>query len=346
MLGWENRHKICFLTQLVQCLILAATLSLMPVTAKDKTAKIHNNGYRHGDLFLKTHLVEYGINSFTVYRSNRVILHKTLRRDFSDGGYMYLCLPYYAKRPKVVRTFDGDQEDFIAKGSRTSKSPFVDFDGDGVPDIAVSHNYFNTSERYNIFSLGVRPKEIAKLETVRHDAKFVDVDHDGVCEILVRDTTFFGWKTCNACSPMPLVVLKMQAGKPRMMTSIMKTQPPSREKQKQMFKSWKQTSEDWDADHSKIKKDDKNTLYFPPKAWGNMFELILSGNSKLAFNMLKEYWPDESCAINFEYKENVDEVRTSRETFENLFLKQLKNSPYIQEIKKLNSDDKRITSLR
>lgn len=87
--------------------------------------------------------------------------------------------------------------------------------------------------------------------------------------------------------PIPLVVLKMQASKPRMMTSIMKTQPPSERNRSKCSNPGNRLWWRLDADHSKM--DWWNTLYFTKAAryvWADSLR-----NSKLAFNMLKEYWP-------------------------------------------------------
>jgi hypothetical protein len=83
-----------------------------------------------------------------------------------------------------------------------------------------------------------------------------------------------------------------------------------------------------------------------PLVWGNMLELIYSGNSKTAFALLDRFWPEASCAVNIDCGPAGENGGTTREKFISMFLYRLELSNYIEQVKELNKNDLRIQKLR
>ena len=103
---------------------------------------------------------------------------------------------------------------------------------------------------------------------------------------------------------------------------------------------WRRACNDraWTETH-----ENKTAFCLAPVVWGNMLELIYSGNSKVAFALLDEFWGKGFHAINLE--EPTDK-ETSKDQFKRIFLRQLESSPYLNDIKRLNRGDSTIQSLK
>jgi len=290
-----------------------------------------------------------GIDTVSVYRNKKLILRKSLFREFRDGNALWYSFPFVGRRAKPIRTFDGDKGDFLTPQTKVQKHPLTDVNGDGAPDIILTYNYGNSGNVYHVYSLGATGKELATFSSIRTDIEFMDVDGDGKCEALAREYTFFGWETCNACSPMPLAILKYNGSKMVLATSMMRTQPPTKEKQTALLLRWKKACEQSSIDERSIGFSDPPTpgmFRLSPVVWGDMLELIISGNSSTAFTLLDQFWKQDKYARNLESRKGGEEVKTSKETFKRLFLMQLAHSPHLNEIKKMNSNDPLIRNLK
>ena len=307
--------------------------------------------YRQGKLVLKLVAQSSGIKgteTFSVSHNGRLILHKSLRSDYKDGDSMWLGFPHAGKRARSVHTFDGGLGDFISTNAKLASSPFVDFDGDGVADLIVAHNYGNAANIYDIYRLRARAKKLATISTTRSNADFMDIDQDGRCEIIARDQTFFGWKTSNADSPMPLVILKMNHKRFGLATALMRSQPPTQSRQQELLRAWSKACKlplVANNPPTEKEKSDQTTFILAPVVWGDILNLVYSGNSEMAFSLLDKFWSKSANASNLENNSDCTEVRTSKEQFEKMFLQQLSYSPFLDEIKQLNRSDARIRSL-
>ncbi|MBX3073303.1 VCBS repeat-containing protein [Candidatus Obscuribacterales bacterium] len=234
---------------------------------EDRELNLSQKVYRQASVLVEPHPVQRGIDSVAIYRGKNLILRKSLRSDFTDGDFMWLSFPYAKKPAKSVHSFDGDLNDYIADGMKSASTPFADFNGDGSSEIILTYNYGNASDIYKIYSLRGTTKELGTIEAVRCTARFMDVDQDGRYEVLVRDPRFFGWKTCNACSPMPLVVLKLEEKKFKLATKLMKTQRPSKERQRKMLSDWGKACTNEQADLLQtglVEKYDNTTFRLAP----------------------------------------------------------------------------------
>jgi len=306
---------------------------------------------RIGDLLYKPHCDKSGLAYFSIFRSKKCIMRKVKWKDYSEGDSVWLCFPFVGQRIKRVHTFDGHMDDFFLKGkTKRGSSPFIDLTGDGVPELIVAHNVGNGGNRYWIYSLGKTGKEITSHRAVRSDMEFMDIDSDGKFEALACDTTFYGWETCNACSPMPLVVLHLKGREFKLAPEFMKAKPPSKKMETKMLSEWKEYCEAQFTSGSYGEKpvpSAKHPFYLAPKVWGDMLDLIHSGNSKTALRLLDKFWPDSQYADNLENgPECTDVIHTSKQKFKSMFLKQLSYSPYLNDLKKLNAEDICMKSLR
>jgi len=313
---------------------------------------IKANGFR-----IVTHPQSVGIDNVWVYRGKRLILHKSRVRDYDKDNYMWLAFPLEGKRAKAVHIFDGDEGDFISASTETSVKPLLDLNGDGVLDLIVVHDVGNGGNSYSAYSLSQRPKQLVTISALRSDVKFFDIDHDGKCEAIARDTSFFGWKTSNAQSPMPMAILHLEHGKFVLATTLMKTHAPNTRRQNQLLSTWtKYCKEESNLPYQngKTGQEKRKLFNLSPKVWGDLLNLVYSGNSRCAFALLDKFWPSNTRAVNLEVDVtdlkdgscSCKDVYTSKEKFEKMFLEQLSTSPYLNQLKVLNSGDRHICDLR
>ena len=147
-----------------------------------------------------------------------------------------------------------------------------------------------------------------------------DINNDGVSELVGNDSTFNYWNASYADSQAPEIILSFNPKKRSfdLNISLMKKPAPSKE--------------DLGKEIEKNKNDKElnnrgNVESFPSPLWGYMLDLIYSGNEKSAWEFFDLAWP-----------ENV----TGKEDFKVEFQKQLEKSPYIEEIRKLNSGENQV----
>lgn len=170
---------------------------------------------------------------------------------------------------------------------------------------------------------------------------FADIDKDGVYEAIANDFTFAYWKTSFAESPAPMVILKPTRTGYQLAANLMRTKPPSKERQERLLARWIEVCS------SERSSSGNKDFRLAPSVWGDMLDLIYSGNSELAFRLLDDFWTKGAHATNLETLEHSCEiVRTSKEKFKRMFLEQLRHSPYLAGVKRLNSANARIRTLR
>jgi hypothetical protein len=342
----------------VRPIIAFETTARMPVFSKELTEMLDNSAqlislsaqnYKKGELLIKPHMQSERIDAISVFRNKKQFLRVSLPKNAGSASSMWLGFPYVANNRKLVHTFDGDIEQFIPETAKLSASPFVDFDGDGIPDLIVCHDNGNAGNAYAVYSLGPKPKTLWKIDAWRSSAQFIDVDGDGKCEALARDTTFYGWKACNACSPMPLVVLKAVKSRLEMAPSLMKAKSPAKEQQRKMLADWVtacRTGETPGENSRFAQKGKLRVFALSPVVWGDMLHMMYSGNSKLAFSMLDQFWPSDAYTDSMEMGCTCSPVYTSKGRFVSMFLSQLRYSPYLEGLKKLNQGDSHLAKLK
>ena len=222
------------------------------------------------------------------------------------------------------RKLRSDCADLISKlAIVTAPDPGTDINGDGVPDVIAYEDTgaWHCCSTYAIFSLGKKLKLIDVLSGQHSYIFFRDLDGDGKYEAIGRDWTFAYWNTSFAGSPAPEVVLRWKNGKYRLAEDLMKTPPPEKKILLEIAEQFKENT---------LLDSKDQGLHWNSEWWAVMLKLIYNGNGNLAWEFCEWFWP-------------IPEEKTLRKTFlkeKKLFLvefkKQLRQSPYWADLKKMN----------
>jgi hypothetical protein len=133
-----------------------------------------------------------------------------------------------------------------------------------------------------IFDLGCEFRKIDEIYGGNFDPEIVDLDHDGIPEVMVTDD-FLAYRFSSfAYSAKGDVVLKYTNGHYSVAPEFMKKPAPSREKLNAKVLAWrkllrKQNSPDWP----------------PPSMIQYITDLIYTGNKKVAFDLVDRIWPED-----------------------------------------------------
>jgi hypothetical protein len=139
-------------------------------------------------------------------------------------------------------------------------------------------------------------------------ADFKDLRHEGSLEVVMSDWTFEYWNACFAESYAPNVILRFESGKYRPDLALMKKPAPSLPKLETLAAEIRPLFAS-----KEVKDEANNDLQVPPRLWGEMLDLIYSGNMKAAWELCDLSWPTD----------NLGKTRFLKE-----FRKQLATSPY------------------
>ncbi len=224
--------------------------------------------------------------------------------------------PVYKQTSMVFQI--GGSPDLPLEGKQGLLTPMgTDVTGLGLPDLIIgewtggAHCCFV----FYVFELGAeRLRKVATIDAKHSDlVYFEDVDHDGRFEFLINDWTFAYWRTGFMQSPAPDVILRFRDGKFRMALELMRKPSPKDEVLAQRAK-------DIAAKWGSLGPGP------PHEYWGELLDLIYSGNAGRAWKFAEQCWPRE---------------RDGKEEFVNDFRKQLRQSPYWHELRELNGNDLR-----
>ena len=112
-------------------------------------------------------------------------------------------------------------------------------------------------------------------------------------------------------SPAPDVILRFRYGKFRLAQNLMRKPSPNN---KDLAARAKKIVGNWDT----LEQGP------PDEYWGELLDLIYTGNARRAWSFAEEAWPRD---------------KQGRGEFIEEFKKQLRKSPYWEELKKLNGQD-------
>lgn len=222
--------------------------------------------------------------------------------------------PVYKRTGMVFQI--GGSPDLPLEGKAGLLTPIgTDVTGLGHPDLVIgewtggAHCCFV----FYIFELGnERMRKVATIDAKHSDrAHFEDIDNDGHLEFLMDDWTFAYWHTGFMQSPAPALILRFRAGKFRLALDLMHKPSP---KDEDLAQRAKDTAANWDS----IEPGP------PHEYWGELLDLIYSGNAGSAWKFAEECWPRE---------------KDGKEEFIKDFRKQLRQSPHWEELKELNGRD-------
>ena len=159
---------------------------------------------------------------------------------------------------------------------------------------------------YHIFQIGEQFKFLGSVEGVNSGVDFKDVNRNGDLRLLVYDWTFEYWHAGFADSPSAQVILRYQKGKYKPDLELMKKPAPS---QQALKAKAKEIEKAFDG----VVADPEQAFSAPSELWGEMLDLIYSGNMKSAWELLDLSWPTD---------------KPGKSKFRKAFLKQLSTSPY------------------
>lgn len=164
-----------------------------------------------------------------------------------------------------------------------------DLTGDLQPNLVVMHWSGGAHCCYDayLFSLGEDFRLIKRFEGQHSMPIFVDLNDDGILEVLLHDWVFAYWHECFADSPAPLVVLKYEdnaynVAKEFMFKSLAEIQKTGDVDQPVDFFS-SNCSDDifaWKGQDVCVQSD----------VWRGMLKYIYAGEPQAAWNFLDDIW--------------------------------------------------------
>lgn len=197
------------------------------------------------------------------------------------------------------------------KAEDAIRSNGVDITGDGQPNLIVSEwtGGAHCCFLFHIFDIGPDFRLIQTINAKHADlADFKNLDDTPDLEFLMADFTFAYWRVSFAASPAPEVVLKYNGEKYEMACDLMRKPGLSQKDLNQLaadIKSW----QGWADDQP------------PSILWGEMLNLIYTGNRLQAWDLVDLSWP-----------EGVE----GKDQFLKEFKLKIQTSPFWESVQKLN----------
>jgi len=187
------------------------------------------------------------------------------------------------RRGRVVWSRQGYRFAFASGSeSRGSFEQGADATGDGGPNLIIREwtGEGDCCYSFIVLGLGESLDEIATISVGRAGGAMRDLDGDGSPEFDGYDWTFAGWKTSQADSPGPRIVLSYRDGAYLLAPELMEEPPPDDAELEAMISRVLKSSS-WDEGAP------------PAEYWGGALELIYTGNPELASSFLRWAWaPD------------------------------------------------------
>lgn len=215
-----------------------------------------------------------------------------------DGfGYSYVLVEKNGRLKNVLKSEGGGVMGFsFAEDMRNAYTPKArrgttllkavrDATGDGIPDVMV--NYYSGGahccfESYFI-SLGETAEIVERVATDNAELVPIRKSPNGGLIFETADNAFAYWLTSFAESPMPTVIMEFKDNKLRPNFDLMKKPPPPMTALRAKAL----------AARSKIGNDpytgEESGIEYP--FWGEMLDLIYSGNKGLAWQYFDLVWP-------------------------------------------------------
>ena len=164
----------------------------------------------------------------------------------------------------------------------------------------------------HIFSFDNVPKQVATIEGGNFAPEIVDLDHNGVSEILVRDDVFAYEFSSFASSAQGKVILKFSEGTFRVAPEYMIASPPD-------FRSYKNKIQKW---YNHFTDDETGELPHPEFVQ-TITTLVFSGNKDAAMELLQIVWPPTIPGRDEFWKDYEELLQTSRfyPDFESVIIK-------------------------
>ena len=202
----------------------------------------------------------------------------------------------------------------------------TDITGDGQPNLVVSEwtGGAHCCYLFNIFEIGPTFRHIQTINaTHSDDAEFRNCDDDPDLEFVMEDWTFAYWDGCFAGSPSPKVILKYNGERYEIATELMRKPPMTEEKLAELAHETR-ISSSW-----RVRGEPDEGWYDKPSSdvWEQMLDLIYSGN-------LDQAWDFFYLAWNHDWERDMKQK--TNDTFLRAFMKQLKMSPFWDDVRKMS----------
>ncbi|MBN1364560.1 MAG: hypothetical protein JW976_07135 [Syntrophaceae bacterium] len=252
-------------------------------------------------------------------RINNYTLKYSRKKDEKE------CIDFF-KSGKKIRSYCEDYFIYAHLGIVKTPAPGTDINGDGIPEIIIEQysGGAHCCYSYDIFSLGKKLRLIDSLDGTHSTFDFEDLDGDGKYEAIGTDFVFVYWAGLFGFpdSPAPGIILRWKNGKYRLAGDLMKKPPPL---EKDLYKKMPYIDRE-DRSYSVLTREERSYLVLTTV----MVELIYTGNGNLALKycdwFMKNIYKDKP----------KKEIIKKRDEFLADFKKQLKESFYWPELKKMN----------
>jgi hypothetical protein len=162
-------------------------------------------------------------------------------------------------------------------------TPVTDLNGDGIPDAIVrTHSGgAHCCSTYRIVSLERSgPRVLLEYAAGNGGLKPVDVDGDGIAELMTGDDVWAYWNTSYAGSPRPDVILAWDGTTWSFSGVLNRRRPPP--------------PLELDNVEARLKPLLNAGLWGGSELWMQMLELIYHGNADRAYELLVNVWPEKT----------------------------------------------------
>lgn len=196
--------------------------------------------------------------------------------------------------------------DFIETAEDIFKYGVTDLNRNGIPEISLLTYAGGAHCCYvaRVTELGDEPKVLFARELGHNSPEILDIDKDGIPEILANDWSFAYWNACFYCSPAPNIVYKYDVSRSKyvMDNRFLNIAPPSDKLITEQATGWSWCVEDYD-EQSEFIGDEEGCFYsyqydeaaekldlFYDTPWGFGVDLIFSGYPEQAKRYIKLAW--------------------------------------------------------
>lgn len=211
------------------------------------------------------------------------------RRLAAGRDYRFVVLDRIPRSSKVVEFFPESLEGDADGASRSAETPeeTTDVTGDGVPEAIVEGWTGGVHCCFTLHVFQFEPTFRAQAIDLGHSdlGVFAQADADPALEILLPDWTFAYWECGFAYSPVPLVVLDFDGESWRPSAALMRRPPGEMPDAAAFAARWRR----WQAGEPEPSGEHL------PAPWGELLELLYSGNAALAWRLLDAGWPGDDA---------------------------------------------------
>lgn len=276
--------------------IAASPTKKVPVSVGGKPEKISSKPYQYNNdgtildhtlLKQKTKLGKYELYQEIVDNGGLVVIKLSLNGkvllDKKLPQWKGLCEPHFG----IVDPL-GDEG--------TRKPVARDINNDGVPELIVYHTDESAHGpiSYTIYQLDGKPTLKVLFNGSFTSGDFEDVDKDGTFEVIERDNNFEGFYDAASVQTLfPHVVLAWDGKAYKPSAKLMKKKAPSAAELQKMINEAKAGIKE----HSFDIKAKPGTSIITSDVWNKMIELVYSGNSSSAKELLTRMYPSGDLMV-------------------------------------------------